>query len=189
MLPENSRVRLFFALWPDADTSARIADLAGALRVTGDASRVARESYHATLAFVGEVPQSELAVLQQIGTDQHATGCTIKLDTCEYWPDSQVVVAVARQTPAALLTLWTRLHAELALRNEVLNLRRPHPPRPLRVHVTLARKVVQAPVLQAMSPFDWNVRSFSLARSDTGRAHSVYTVVDTWQLLDERPKK
>ena len=60
---------------------------------------------------------------------------------------------------------------------------------PLRVHVTLARKVVQAPVLQAMSPLHWNARSFSLVRSDTGGARSVYTVVDTWQLLDECPKR
>jgi 2'-5' RNA ligase len=182
-------VRLFFALWPDADTRARIAHVADALRVTGDARRVARANYHVTLAFVGEVPQSELAVLQQIGRDQRATGCTITLDNYEYWPDPQVVVAAARQTPEPLLELSTRLHAELALRNAALNLKRLHPPPPLRVHVTLARKVVQAPVLQAMSPFYWNARSFSLVRSDTGRAHSVYTVVDTWQLLDECPKR
>jgi 2'-5' RNA ligase len=180
-------VRLFFALWPDAETRARIARVADAVRVIGGARPVARENYHVTLAFVGEVPQSELAVLQQIGGGQHATGCTITLDAYEYWPDSQVVVAVARQIPAVLLELWNRLHAELALRNAALNFRRLRPPPPLRLHVTLARKVVQAPVLQAMSPFHWNARSFSLVRSDTGRAHSVYTVVDTWQLLDECP--
>jgi 2'-5' RNA ligase len=180
---------MFFALWPDADTRARIAHVADALRVTGEARRVARENYHATLAFVGEVPHSELAVLQQIGRDQRATCCTIQLDTYEYWPDPQVVVAAARQTPAPLLELWTRLHAQLALRHAALSSRRLRPPPPLRVHVTLARKVVQAPVLQAMSPFHWNARSFGLVRSDTGGARSVYTVVDTWQLLDECPKR
>jgi RNA 2',3'-cyclic 3'-phosphodiesterase len=182
-------VRLFFALWPDADTRTRIAHVADALRGEGDARRVTRENYHVTLAFVGEVPQSELAVLQQIGRDQRARGCTFMLDTHEYWPDSQVVVAVARQTPAALLELSTRLHAELALRNAALSSRRLRQPPPLRVHVTLARKVAQAPVLQAMSPFCWSARSFSLVRSDTGGARSVYTVVDTWQLLDECPKR
>jgi 2'-5' RNA ligase len=185
-------VRLFFALWPDADTRARIAHVADALRVTGDARRVARENYHVTLAFVGEVPQSEVAVLQQIGRDQHAAACTIMLDTYEYWPDSQVVVAAARQTPAALLELWSHLHAELALHHAALNSRHSRRLRqspPLRVHVTLARKVLQAPVLQAMSPFHWSARSFSLVRSDTGGARSVYTVVDTWQLLDECPKR
>jgi len=63
------------------------------------------------------------------------------------------------------------------------------PTAPLRPHVTLARKVTQAPVPQAMSPIDWRVRSFSLARSDTSGARSVYTVVDTWPLLDELPNK
>jgi 2'-5' RNA ligase len=182
-------MRLFFALWPDADTRTRIADVADALRLAGDVRPVTRDNYHVTLAFVGEVPQSELAVLQQIGRDQHAVGCTITLDTYEYWPDSQVVVAAARQAPVALLEFWTRLHGELALRNAALNSRHLRQPPPLRVHVTLARKVVQAPVLQAMSPFCWNARSFSLVRSDTGGARSVYTVVDTWQLLDECPKR
>lgn len=52
----------------------------------------------------------------------------------------------------------------------------------------LARKVAQAPVLQALSPISWNVRSFSLVSSDTSAAHSVYTVVDTWPLLYEKPQ-
>jgi 2'-5' RNA ligase len=56
---------------------------------------------------------------------------------------------------------------------------------PLRAHVTLARKVTQAPVLQAMSPLYWNTRSFSLICSETGGTCSAYTVVDTWPLLDE----
>jgi nicotinamide-nucleotide amidase len=58
---------------------------------------------------------------------------------------------------------------------------------PLRAHVALARKVAQLPVLQAMSPFSWPARSFSLIGSDTSGVCSVYTVVDTWPLLDETP--
>ena len=51
--------------------------------------------------------------------------------------------------------------------------------------VTLARKVTQAPVLQAMSPVSWRAMNFSLIRSDTGGVESAYTVLDTWSLLDE----
>jgi len=40
-------------------------------------------------------------------------------------------------------------------------------------------------VLQAMSAFDWKVRAITLMQSDTTGARSVYTVVDTWRLLDE----
>jgi 2'-5' RNA ligase len=185
---ENREIplRLFFALWPDADTRARIADAAAALRIGGGARLVPRENYHLTLAFIGKVTGSQVAVLQQIGHAQRASGCTIAIDACEYWPEPQVVVAVARELPTALVELWMRLREDLVLHQAALNLNRLQPS--LCAHVTLARKVAQAPVPQAMSPFHWNARSFSLVRSDTGAAHSIYTVVDTWPLLDERPK-
>jgi RNA 2',3'-cyclic 3'-phosphodiesterase len=178
-------VRLFFALWPDDDTRARIAEAALALRRTVGARPVPQENYHATLAFIGEASMPQLAVLQQIGRAQRGTPCAIGFDAYDYWPDPQVVVAVARETPASLTLLWAQLHRDLALQLPHLNLKYPQAPR---VHITLARKVAQAPVLPAMSPFGWNARSFSLVRSDTGGARSVYTVVDTWQLLYEPPK-
>jgi 2'-5' RNA ligase len=175
--PKGTDVRLFFALWPDTDTRARIVSAAEALRLAGEARLVPRENFHMTLAFVGEVATPQLAVLQQIGRVQRASGCTLTIDAYEYWAEPQVVVAVAREPPTALVELCTRL---------ALNLNRRQPS--LHAHVTLARKVAQAPVLQAMSPFHWSARSFSLVRSDTSGARSVYTVVDTWPLLDERPK-
>ncbi len=178
-------MRLFFALWPDDDARAHIAKAALALRVAVDARPVPQENYHTTLAFVGEVSIPQLAVLQQIGRAQRAAACTIRFDAYDYWRDPQVVVAVARESPASLTLLWAQLRRDLALQPH-LNLEYPHAP--LRTHITLARKVAQAPVLPAMSPFDWTARSFSLVRSDTSGARSVYTVVDTWQLLYETPK-
>jgi 2'-5' RNA ligase len=137
------------------------------------------------LAFVGEVAAEQLAVLQQIGRSQRFAGCTLKFDAVEYWREPRVVVATAQQIPAQLHGLWAQLQQALvqsrALRFE--------PAPPLRAHVTLARKVAQATVLQAMSPFEWASRDFSLVCSDTSGAHSVYTVVDTWPLLDETPAR
>jgi 2'-5' RNA ligase len=180
-------VRLFFALWPDALTRARVAGAAAALRLGGGARPVPPENYHLTLAFIGEVKRSQVAVLRQIGRAQRAPGCTITLDAYEHWVEPQVLVAVARKPPPALVLLWTQLRENLMPHHAVLNLSRRQPP--LRAHVTLARKVAQAPVLQAMSPLCWSARSFSLVRSDTSGAHAVYTVVDTWPLLDERPTR
>jgi 2'-5' RNA ligase len=179
-------LRLFFALWPDARMRARIADVAAVLRLDSDVRRVAAENFHLTLAFVGEVSDSKLTVVRQIGCDLRTAACEITLNAIVYWPESQVIVAAARDTPAALLELWSRLHRELA--RHPGDLQRYRPPATLRAHVTLARKVSQAPVPQAMSPFGWSARSFSLVRSDTSGARSVYTVVDTWPLLDEMGK-
>ncbi len=174
-------MRLFFALWPDSDTRARLAEAAA---WSGRGARlVPRENYHLTLAFVGEVAESRLPLLQQIGGEQRAGACTIKIDAYDYWPEPRVLVAIAREMPAALVELSARLHERLALENL-----RAAQAAAFRAHVTLARKVAQAPVLKAMSPFHWSARSFTLVRSDTSGARSVYTVVGTWSLLDETAK-
>lgn len=171
-------MRAFFALWPDAQTRARLAHAAAFLRLGSEARPVPAENFHLTLAFVGEVSPPQFAVLQHIARAQRGLTFTIRLDAYEYWEGPQLVVAVARQTPAALIELARKLRA-------ALDTRQSEPP--LRAHVTLARKVMQAPVPQAMSALSWSAKSFSLVRSDTSGARSVYTVVDTWRLLDETP--
>ena len=179
-------MRLFYALWPDAQVREHLAQAISVMRVESGAKDVPAENYHMTLAFVGEVSNSGLAVLRQIGRDLQASTFTVTLDTAEYWPQSQAVVAAARESPAVLLDLWSRLHRELA--RHPADFPRMPPAKALRAHVTLARKASQATVPQAMSPVSWSARSFSLVRSDTGGARSVYTVVDTWPLLDEMTK-
>jgi 2'-5' RNA ligase len=176
---------LFYALWPDVRVRKHLACAAAALPLAGDARRVPCENFHVTLAFIGEIAASQLPALRRIGGTQRAPECAITFDGYEYWPEPQVVTAVVRESPAALIELSTLLHRALTRSGAPPRLERP--PRPLRAHVTLARKVAQAPVLQALSPIQWNVRSFSLVSSDTRGAHSVYTVVDTWPLLYEKP--
>ncbi len=170
-------MRLFYALWPDVRFAKHLARAAAALPLAGAARRVPRDNFHVTLAFIGEVAASQLPELQRIGGAQRAPECAITFDGYEYWSEPQVVAVVVRESPAALIELSTALQRALS---------RSGAP-PLRAHVTLARKVAQAPVQQALSPIPWNVRSFSLVSSDTRGAHSVYTVVDTWPLLYEQP--
>jgi 2'-5' RNA ligase len=167
-------LRLFFALWPDADAAARLADIAAKLTVHAPGRRVHPKNHHVTLAFLGEVPDPQLAMVQQAAGSVQAHRFTMEFDLLEYWAQSQVVVAAARKCSPELLGLAAQLHAATG-----------PAPRPLRAHVTLARKMTQAPVLQAMSAIGWEAVSFSLVRSDTGGAESAYTVLDTWQLLDE----
>jgi 2'-5' RNA ligase len=167
---------LFYALWPDVRVRKHLARAAAALPLAGDARRVPYDNFHVTLAFIGEVAASQLPALRRIGGAQRAPECTITFDGYEYWSEPQVVAAVVRESPAALIELSMALRRALSRSGT-----------PLCAHVTLARKVSQAPVLQALSPIEWNVRTFSLVSSDTRGAHSVYTVVDTWPLLYEQP--
>jgi RNA 2',3'-cyclic 3'-phosphodiesterase len=167
-------LRLFFALWPDVDAATRLARVAASLNLTSPGRLVDAKNYHVTLTFIGEVAESRLAVLRQVGGSLQAPRCTIALDSLEFWPSSRIVVAAAQEIPPALLSLWARLHEATGL-----------PQAQLRAHVTLARKVAQPSVVQAMSPIIWRATHLSLVRSETGGAESAYTVVDTWPLLDE----
>jgi 2'-5' RNA ligase len=176
---EPGSLRCFFAVWPDAAARERIAAAAAGVEGGEGARLVPAENYHLTLAFVGEIAAAQLGGLRQIGRELRAPGFTLAFDAYEYWPKPEVVVAAAREIPSALSGLWQQLHRDLKGAGLALA------PKRLRPHVTLARKVTQAPVWPAMSLFEWSARDFSLVRSDSAAAGSVYTVVDTWPLLDE----
>ena len=178
----GSQVRLFFAVVPDSNIRERMASAATAVKLEPQARLVPRANYHMTLAFVGEVAMPQLPILLKIGEAQRATALTLTFDAYEYWPKPEVIVAAARTVPAELERWWQQLHRDLAVHGWALD------PKRLRPHVTLARKVTQPPVLQAMSAFDWRVRDFCLMRSDTSGVRSAYTVVDTWSLLDSAEK-
>jgi RNA 2',3'-cyclic 3'-phosphodiesterase len=171
-------VRLFFAVFPDSDARRRLAAAAQALVLDTESRRVPSENYHLTLAFIGEVSAS-LAALEAVGAAQRTPAFTVRFDGYEYWPTPAVVVARASSCPAPLEDLRRGLCADLAQCGVRLD------DRPFQPHVTIARKVTQAPVLQAMSEIAWTAHAFQLARSDRSRAGAVYTVVDSWSLLDK----
>jgi 2'-5' RNA ligase len=177
----SARLRLFFAAAPDPVAREQIAAASQSLSLEPGA-RIPRKNYHMTLAFVGDVAASQLPVMLKVGAAQKERAFSVTFDAFEYWPKPGVIVAAAHLIPAELHRLWRQLHHELAEHVGTLESER------LRPHVTLARKVSQPPVLQAMSAFDWRVRDFCLMRSDTSGIRSAYTVVDTWPLLDSAEK-
>ncbi len=172
-------MRLFFALLPDLNTRDRLSMAAADLRLSGRAQLLTPENYHVTLAFVGEVPESEEFVYREIGVSLRVPQCVIELDTCEYWASAQAVVLAARENPHALAPLIGQLRAAV-----IAHFRARAAEKSWRAHATLARKVAQPPVLTAMS-VSWVSRSLALMRSITGGGHAVYTVVDSWSLLDK----
>jgi 2'-5' RNA ligase len=168
---------LFFALFPDSDTRRRVAAAAQALALDDGSRRVPCENYHMTLAFIGEVRGEMLAPLKTVGAAQRALEFTLRLDSYEYWPTPSAVVTGPSFCPAPLEDLRRGLCADLTRCGIGLD------DRPFRPHVTIARKVSQAPVLQAMSEIAWTAHAFQLARSRSTPGGAIYTVVDSWPLL------
>jgi 2'-5' RNA ligase len=170
---------LFFAALPESEVRYRLASAAKSLYLPADARRVREENYHLTLAFAGEVSSSQAATLRAVGAAIRPCAFEVRFDVFEYWRKSEVLVIAASEQPRGLLDLNQELGAgfrRLGLAED---------PVPFRAHVTLARNVSQAPVLPAMSRLCWNVQTFHLVRSARSAVGSVYTVVDTWSLLDE----
>jgi RNA 2',3'-cyclic 3'-phosphodiesterase len=173
-------MRLFFALMPDAATRGRVMSVATQLNLTGRSRPVKAENFHITLGFVGEVSDPDLHIFRRMGGAPGLRRCAIALDVLEYWPGSRAIVLAAQRNPLDLREQTRQLRIAVAAQGQP---RRVH--NPWRAHVTLARKVTQAPVLTAMSPVAWVSHSFCLMSSKTGGDESVYTVVDSWPLLDK----
>jgi 2'-5' RNA ligase len=171
-------MRLFFAVCPDHETRRSIVTAGRALELSEGSRCVPAENYHMTLAFADDVPNAQAAELRSLRPIE-VPAFTVLFDSYEHWPKSEVVVIAARQCPAALQELHQMLRAELARQGAEPD------SQPFRPHVTIARKVVQPPVFQAMSQVTWTVSDFQLARSVRSASGSVYTVLDRWPLLDK----
>jgi 2'-5' RNA ligase len=173
---------LFFAAFPSLQVRERIESAAAALSLPANARRVSAENYHMTIAFAGEVSREQAAALRAharvIGAALRHPPFEVRFDTYEYWQNSGVVVAAARECPQDLLELHRAVRAGFD------DLELPTDPAGFRAHVTLARNITQAPVLKAMSELPWTIRDFQLVRSARSAEGSVYTVVDSWPLLD-----
>jgi 2'-5' RNA ligase len=131
-----------------------------------------------TIAFVGEVSREVATALRVIGAAVRCRPFEVCFDAYEYWQKPEVVVAVASARTPILFELHRTLHAEVG------RLGLPADPLAFRAHITLARKVTQAPVLKSISKFSWTARDFQLVRSARSAEGSTYTVVDSWSLLD-----
>jgi 2'-5' RNA ligase len=170
-------MRLFFAAFPDDE--ARRSLLASVRDIAWQsASLHPAEKYHITVLFLGEVPDRSVRDVREVGEAQRVPCITLRFGRWESWPASRAVVAAATECPESLMRLRQGLALGLADRGIAFD------DKPLRPHITVARKLAQAPVLPELSEFRCTLRAFSLVSSVTAPAGSLYTVVDTWPLLD-----
>jgi RNA 2',3'-cyclic 3'-phosphodiesterase len=171
-------MRLFFASFPDRDLRRDVSVTVRALKLSAGSRYLPPEKYHMTWLFLGEVPESKVQAVREVGKAQRIACFTLRFDRWEYWAAAGAVVASASDLPEPLVTLRAGLAAGLTQRDVVFD------NKPLRPHITVARKLTQAPVSLDLSKFSCTLRAFSLVSSVTHPSGAVYTVVDTWPLLD-----
>jgi 2'-5' RNA ligase len=180
--PKEPSRRLFFALWPD---EAARAALAAATReaVSASAARaVPPQNLHATLAFLGSVPERRIAQLEDIARRVAQTfvpQCPVMLqfDELAHWVGPKILVArCAAESPAA--------HALAHLLKTATQAAGFAPDlKPFHAHVTLARKLDRAPALAMARAVQWRCDAFALIESRTTADGAAYSVRQSYLLV------
>jgi RNA 2',3'-cyclic 3'-phosphodiesterase len=170
--PPDSR-RVFFALWPDTDTRARLA------RATKDAVRhsggrpIAKDRFHVTVAFLGNLTPAGLEIASAVPPIR-VGAFPLVLDTIGAFAASRTLWLGARSVPPALAELerrlWDGLIAKGFIREE----------RIYRPHVTLARRV--RPVEAEIAPIEWLVGELALVESLPSGRNVHYEPLRSWPL-------
>lgn len=168
--------RLFFALWPDERSSraleARLPTLLDGVR--GKPQRP--DQWHITLEFLGDVADVRQPAVWAAAGKVAVGAFEVVLDRLEHWRKPQVYCLSATRCPHGLARLVAELRASLAAEGFVPEAREYQP------HLTLARKVRQAPSVSLPEPIAWPAGRFALVRSVTDPAGSRYEPLRWWNL-------
>jgi 2'-5' RNA ligase len=187
-VPKSARI--FFALWPDPHAQAALATAAGsAIRAAEEADagvkRVPSQNFHLTLAFLGSVPLSRLAEVEEAARlcaaipRAQQLPIEIVLDGIEHWRKAQILCSTATHTPQSAVMLAESLKQSLIGQGFSPDLK------PFRVHATVARKVRRVTQELSIEPVRWSFDSLHLVESRTGPAGSAYSTLKKW-VLDKR---
>jgi 2'-5' RNA ligase len=167
-------LRLFFALWPDAATRARLADWTRAIHRASAGRAMRPEDVHLTLAFLGSTDPALLLAIEAAAARVTPRTLALRIDAPGYWRHNQIVWAGARAEPPELAALVGDLRAALLEANVPFDAKR------FAAHITLVRKANPGFDLPRLEPIEWPVRDFVLVRSVTGPDGSRYEVLKRW---------
>jgi 2'-5' RNA ligase len=170
-------MRLFFALWPPADTAKTLAAWAREVQQQAGGRATAEETIHLTLAFLGEVdPAKAIAAARRV----RGAGFDLPLDTVQYWKHNKIVWVGPRAMPSPLQGLAARLHQ--ALTEDAFTLEK----RAFAAHITLLRKASLPDSLPELPLLRWPADEFVLVRSTPGTSGSRYEIVERFELSAQK---
>jgi 2'-5' RNA ligase len=165
--------RLFFALWPEPAQQVALSQATRTEVERSGGQAVPPQNFHITLVFIGSVPQSDVdrieSIARQVAAEVGPEPAEIALDLFEHWKKPRII-CLTTQLPASGPALRI---AEL-LGNRLTAAGFAPDPRPLRPHITLARKVSRGGTMEMRPPVHWTFGKFALIESQTGPAGSVY---------------
>lgn len=173
------RMRVFFALWPDAPVKAALNAAAGKLHELRGGRRTRPDTLHLTLVFIGGIDANRLPELLAAAEDIAVPRFEVLFDRTDCWRHNQIAHLGASRMPPALPELVTQLESRLAASAIPFD-RRPYVP-----HVTLLRKADCNPKMEnpAQEPIRWPAWDFVLVSSSLRSGGALYEQLGRWPLL------
>jgi 2'-5' RNA ligase len=166
--------RLFFALWPDQVTRAKI-DLLNQSLFCKHLKKVRPSNLHVTLAFMGRVDEKTEWAIRQSIPDITAKPITIFFDQLSSWSDASVLCLTSSKQPQQIIDLAEQL--KIVIGDCGVELDR----RPYNAHVTLARRAQPNPTT-ILTSVCWQAISFALVESASTARGVEYQVRESWPL-------
>jgi 2'-5' RNA ligase len=168
--------RLFFALWPHAETRSKIeAQTAEFMRETRGRV-IPPENFHVTVNFLGSIPEARLAEIRAAGAAAaDVPKFELSFDRIEGVRRSRILWLTA-DAPTPLLELVRRLQ------NKALSQQPQSQREEFIAHVTLARDTQRLIRKTSIEPIAWHADELALVESHLSPHGSIYSVLDRWQL-------
>lgn len=166
--------RLFFALWPDQLTRQNCVKLGQGINKKG-MRLVTPENLHVTLLFLGCISLEKEFALRQDAARIAAPDFTLCFNQLSYWKKTGVLCLTAAAKSAELTQLVSALTLAANTQGIVVD------PRAYKPHVTLARNVKDAKVLE-FEPVIWPSTSFCLVESRPKLSRTDYRIIAQWDL-------
>lgn len=169
-------IRAFISLTPDVSSAIAIQQWC-ALCWPAISRAVPLQNYHLTLAFLGDVSDSQLQTLHELLLEVRSPAIDLTLDSPGYWPDSTSLWLGSNNVPVHLITLAEKCKS-IANRAGVRTETRRYVP-----HLTLARKTKTPPGLPLIDPdFPMRFESIELYQSIRDRDGVRYIELNSWAL-------
>jgi 2'-5' RNA ligase len=169
-------LRLFFALWPDAEIQDLFDRAGQGLHRACGGKRTRRESIHLTLAFLGDVLPARLERLSAIAESLHVSRFELVFARLGWWRRNQIAWAAPSEAPEPLFDLVSGLRAGLAAEGF------PTEDRPYLPHLTLLRRAHCHEARFDAEPIRWAVNDFVLVNSTLSDDGSHYDIIGRWAL-------
>jgi len=171
-------MKMFFGLWPDAETRHTLAGEDHTVFAGNGGRLVPPEDYHITLRYLGALPASLLPSVEDLGqrAARGAAPVVVELDAVEWWREAKVLVRVARTLPPQLFNLDQALQVGLKSIGIKLD------PHPLKLHLTLVKSVPPHPLgTGPAAPLAWDASRLALVEGSTEPGGPRYRVRAEWK--------